>query len=468
MFSKRCAQDTQRPKIPSGSSHRLRAVPPVPPVANYQPIVSLQTALHCDLTSVNIAFDLLTFACHNTKVAFPALCALTSMSDKDHHDAVSLLVAAEAPAATLGDLLPPSASQEQKALQQLTQDITNRMTWDAEVRRKRRRLRTSLILFVLTFLSTTLVGADYWPLDILPGYFNDGYRVRILNHLNQLWPSPDHVMTLTERFWQSIERGCLYSLPLMTILFCHEMGHFLQAVRYRVPASFPYFIPLPLPPLGTMGAVILQGRGVADRKKMFDIAVSGPIAGLVVTLPVLYFGIQSSGYAFPQSSDVFVFGQPVLVRWLIEAIHGPAPAGMIFAWNGIATAGWVGVFITAMNLLPVGQLDGGHIMYTLIGRPAHYIAWGLILMAVAVMLRTGMYSYILLLVLLTLTGPRHPPTADDTVPLGRARHVIGWATLSFLLIGFTPQPIVIPDSRPAQADYDNVIPPLSEDGGDVL
>ncbi|MEZ6127880.1 MAG: site-2 protease family protein [Planctomycetaceae bacterium] len=386
---------------------------------------------------------------------------------EDPSDAETLTIPAATRTVILGRLRTPAISEEEKALQQLTQDIANRMTWAAEARRRRRRLRTSLILFVLTFLSTTLVGADYWPLDILPGYFNDAYRVRILNHLNQLWPNPDRVMTLTDRFWQSIQRGCQYSIPLMVILFCHEMGHFLQAVRYRVPASFPYFIPLPLPPLGTMGAVILQGRGVADRKKMFDIAVSGPIAGLVVTLPVLYFGIQSSGYAFPTSTDVFVFGQPVLVRWLIEVIHGPAPAGMIFAWNGIATAGWVGVFITAMNLLPVGQLDGGHIMYTLIGRPAHYIAWGLILIAVAVMLRTGMYSYILLLVLLTLTGPRHPPTADDTVPLGRARHVTGWVTLAFLLIGFTPQPIVIPDNRPAQADYEDVIPPFSVDSFEV-
>ena len=96
--------------------------------------------------------------------------------------------------------------------------------------------------------------------------------------------------------WDSVLSGLMYAIPLMSILFCHEMGHYLQSVRYRVPASFPYFIPLPLPPLGTMGAVILQGRGVATRRQMFDIAVSGPIAGLVVTIPVLLLGIYQSGY----------------------------------------------------------------------------------------------------------------------------------------------------------------------------
>jgi len=352
----------------------------------------------------------------------------------------------------------PRQIQEIKAIEQLTEDTANRMTWASEIRRNRRRLRTSIILFLLTFLSTTLVGADYWPVDILFGAVNPDYGVRVAEHLNRLWPGNGAVVTLWERFWQSIAVGCTYSVPLMTILFCHEMGHYLQAVRYRVPASFPYFIPLPLPPLGTMGAVILQGRGVADRKQMFDIAVSGPIAGLIVTLPVLFYGIQTSSYIPIATSQGFDFGQSLLVRWMIEMCHGPAPAGMTFAWNGFATAGWVGVFITAMNLLPVGQLDGGHLMYTLIGRKAHLIAWGLILLAAGVMIYNREFSYVLLLILVTLTGPRHPPTANDRIPLGLGRHLIGWATLSFLLIGFTAQPIMLPESRPATAVPATAVP----------
>lgn len=352
------------------------------------------------------------------------------------------------------------AEAEKAALQALEQETARRLAVASWQRRKKRRLRISLTLFLLTFVSTTLVGANYWPLDILTGFFNEEARQELMTYLDRAWPSSEPV-SIYGRFWQSIKLGCTYSIPLMIILLCHEMGHYLQAVRYRVPASFPYFIPLPLPPLGTMGAVILQGRGVANRKQMFDIAVTGPIAGLIITLPILLYGIFTSRYVPESWSPGFEFGQPLIVQWLIEAIHGPAGNGMTFHWNGFATAGWVGIFITAMNLLPIGQLDGGHILYTLVGKAAHWVAWGLILSAVAIMIRTGMFSYILLLILLTLTGPRHPPTADDTVPLGWLRHGIGWLTLTFLLFGFTLQPIIVPDQRPA--DSSSVLEPLPED-----
>ncbi|MEO2016481.1 MAG: site-2 protease family protein [Fuerstiella sp.] len=368
---------------------------------------------------------------------------LTTDYHDDSHDRVALDAAETAPVIIAGQLTP-----EEQAIQRLNDQMAARLAWESWHRHKRRRLRISAILFVLTFLSTTLVGADYWPLDIMPGFFSDEARVQILTHLARIWPTePGQTLTISDRFWESVRLGCTYSCPLMLILLCHEMGHYLQAVRYGVPASFPYFIPLPLPPLGTMGAVILQGRGSANRKMMFDIAVTGPIAGLIVTVPILLFGVSSSGYVPASPQAGFEFGQPYIVHWIIEAIHGPAAPGMVFHWNGYATAGWVGVFITAMNLLPIGQLDGGHIMYTLIGRRAHWIAWGLILTAVAAMIRMEMYSYVLLLILLTLTGPSHPPTADDTVPLGQNRHIVGWATLAFLIIGFTFQPIVIPDQR---------------------
>ncbi|MCA9083593.1 MAG: site-2 protease family protein [Planctomycetaceae bacterium] len=351
---------------------------------------------------------------------------------------------------------------EAAALAALNAQIANRLAWESYHRQRQRRLRFSLLLLVLTFLSTTLVGADYLPLDILAGYFSDEIRVELLAYLDQVWPPPaGQVLTLGDRFWQSVRFGCTYSCPLMLILICHEMGHYLQAVRNRVPASFPYFIPLPLPPLGTMGAVILQGRGAADRRKMFDIAVTGPLAGLLVTLPILFYGVQTSRYVPTPPFAGFEFGEPLIVQWIIYAVHGPTPDGMSFQLNGFAMAGWVGIFITAMNLLPIGQLDGGHIMYTLIGRRAHLVAWSIILGGVVGMLYSGMYSYILLLILLTLTGPSHPPTANDSIPLGRSRAIIGWATLAFLLIGFTFQPIAVrehkPDSRPAVSEAGEVV-----------
>lgn len=346
-------------------------------------------------------------------------------------------------------LLDEQLTDEQVRLEQLKIDQVTQAEYDRQKRGHRRRLRLSLTLFVLTFLSTTLVGAENWPLDIVAGFFSPRKEAEVLTALNFYWPpAAGETPTLADRLWESLQRGCTYSMPLMLILFCHEMGHFLQAIRNKVPASLPYFIPLPLPPLGTMGAVILQGRGAADRRKMFDIAVTGPIAGLVVTIPVLYYGISTSGYEWRMFGPMFEFGQPLLVQWLIDAVHGPTPMGQYFAMNGWATAGWVGVFVTAMNLLPVGQLDGGHIMYTLIRKPAHYVAWGLIITAVGAMIYTQMFSYVLLLILLTLTGPRHPPTSNDNMSLGWHRHIIGWLTLSFLMIGFTPQPIMFPESRP--------------------
>ena len=310
------------------------------------------------------------------------------------------------------------------------------------LRYKRRQLRTSVILFVLTLCSTFLVASGYVPFNWLaiqmsPAYGDDLER-QILEHALETGDVPK---SLNEYLWENVLSGVMYSIPLMSILLCHEMGHYLLSVRHRVPASFPYFIPLPLPPLGTMGAVILQGRGVATRRQMFDIAVAGPIAGLVITIPVLLLGIYQSGYKTIVPSGGLEFGEPLLLQWLIHWIHGPGLPGQSFLITSLGLAGWVGVFITAMNLLPVGQLDGGHILYTLIGRKAHVVAMLVIVAGVAMMTIQGTYTFTLLLILLMVTGLRHPPTANDAEPLGTGRAILGWLTLSFLIIGFTPTPI---------------------------
>ena len=184
---------------------------------------------------------------------------------------------------------------------------------------------------------------------------------------------------------------------------------------------------------------------------MFDIAVSGPIAGLVLTIPILWYGLSHSAYQPRPPVPTLEFGEPLLLQWMITVLHGAAPEGEVFALNSIAFAGWVGVLVTALNLLPVGQLDGGHILYTLIGRKAHVVAWLVIGLGVTVMMVRQDFTFILLLILLMLTGPRHPPTANDAEPLGIGRHIIGWLTLSFLIIGFTPTPIASPDTPSGKA-----------------
>ncbi len=303
---------------------------------------------------------------------------------------------------------------------------------------RRKHIRTSVILFVLTFLSTFLVGSGYFPLEYLLG--------KIIPRYGLFLQTIYHPRSVEALLREACRQGLEYSLPLMTILFCHEMGHYLQSIKNRVPASLPYFIPLPLPPLGTMGAVIFQGRGVATRKQMFDIAVWGPLAGLAVTIPVLWYGLSHSEYQLRQATSSLEFGEPLLLQWMIAAIHGPAQDGEVFVLNGIGFAGWVGVLITAMNLLPVGQLDGGHILYTLIGRKAHVVAYLVIGAGILTMAIREDFTFGLLLLLLMMTGPRHPPTANDNEPLGLPRHILGWLTLSFLFIGFTPSPITAPKS----------------------
>ena len=305
------------------------------------------------------------------------------------------------------------------------------------------------MLFLLTLLSTFLVGSRFFPLEYLLGWvfprFGDFLKLKLRPH------------DLDLMMLRSVRQGLEYAVPLMSILFFHEMGHYLQSVWNRVPASLPYFIPMPIPPMGTMGAVIFQGRGVATRRQMFDIAVWGPLAGLAVTIPVLWYGLSLAEYKPRPDSAPLQFSQPLIIKWMITAIHGPAPVGQTIALddNGIAFAGWVGVLITAMNLLPVGQLDGGHILYTLIGRKAHFVAYAVIAGGFSYMLMNDNFSFSLLLILLMMTGIKHPPTANDNEKLGLARHVLGWFTLSFLLVGLTMNPITVPeleeDNQPEEA-----------------
>lgn len=301
---------------------------------------------------------------------------------------------------------------------------------------QRRQLRTCIALFVLTFLSTFLVGSGFYPLEYL--------IASLLRVTGGGLPANVPPGLLEAQLRASSLNGLLYAGPLMLILFFHEMGHYLQSRRHRVPASLPYFIPMPFSILGTMGAVIFQGRSVATRRQMFDIAVSGPLAGLLVTLPVLWIGISGSGYAPTPTGGGFVeFGDPLIIQWLCEIIHGPMPPGYSMFLNNVAFAGWVGVLITAINLLPVGQLDGGHIAYTLLRGRAHILSYAAVAAALGLILIEQNYSFVLLIVLVMLTGVRHPPTADDTESLGWFRCAIGWLTLCFLIIGFTPNPVSI-------------------------
>jgi len=289
----------------------------------------------------------------------------------------------------------------------------------------RRRVVLPVVLFVATCLSTLFAGM----ISSIPG-------------------NVDLMLFVQENLGLLLWRGFQYGGTLMAILLAHEMGHYIQTRRYGVPATLPLFIPMPLTPIGTMGAVILQRGGVADRKANFDIAISGPLAGLVIALPALVIGLQYSHYeTLPSHGTVVLFGEPLLVQWLIHWQFPEMLPNQEAVLHPIAFAGWVGIFITALNLIPISQLDGGHILYGLLGRRAHTAARILWSSAVAAMIYGSLFvseqlaGWSVMLFLTWLIGIRHPPTADDSVPLGRGRIILGWLTLAFLIIGFTPFPI---------------------------
>ncbi len=300
-----------------------------------------------------------------------------------------------------------------------------------------RRVALPVILFVATCLSTFWVGATDWhPLVHLGGI----YRLLVEN-----LPQGSPVAALQQAVAVGLAQvdwreGFVYMGVVLGILLMHEMGHFLMTLRHRIPASLPYFIPLPIVPFGTLGAVIGMEGSKANRRELFDMGVAGPLAGLAVTLPVLWIGIRQLGLTAPVPGDL-CFHNPLLIQHLIAWLRPDYPTPGILClnqFNAFLMAGWVGVLVTGLNMLPVSQFDGGHVAYALLGRRAHILARGLIVAAVVYMIVTDTYFWILMFLLVIFLGPDHPPTADDRARLGWLRLVIGWASLLIPILCFPP------------------------------
>jgi Peptidase family M50 len=285
-----------------------------------------------------------------------------------------------------------------------------------------RRVGLPLVMFVLTCLSTVLAGLSVPPVT------------------SSFPPAPPTV-------WEWIFSACTYALAVLGILLFHEFGHYLQSVRYGVRTSLPYFLPMPISPIGTMGAVIFQDARSADRKQLFDIAISGPLAGLVVAIPVAWFGAINT-IVIPQAElHGISYVDPPILKWMYQMAHPQMLPNDDVLLNPLLFAGWVGILITALNLVPIGQLDGGHLMYALLGKRAHVISATVIGIALGYMFYTGDFTFSVMLTLMVAVGWRHPPTANDRVPLGWPRVLLGWATLAFLFVGFTPTLMIQNDSR---------------------
>lgn len=242
--------------------------------------------------------------------------------------------------------------------------------------------------------------------------------------------------------------GLQFSAALMAILVAHELGHYILTIVYKVPSTPPLFIPFPLiSPIGTMGAVIMMQSGTADRKQIFDIGLAGPLAGLLVAFPVLVFGILHSEPIRYAPSESLVVGQPLLIQWLASWLVPDQAENFVRVGNTEASpflmAGWVGLLVTGLNMMPLGQLDGGHVTFGLLGPKSYWIAVAATLAAVGYMLYSQVVVFSLMLVLVFLMGLRHPPSSDDSKSLGLPRKIIGWASLSLPVLCIPADPMSV-------------------------
>ncbi|MGH7315160.1 MAG: site-2 protease family protein [Candidatus Rokuibacteriota bacterium] len=285
---------------------------------------------------------------------------------------------------------------------------------------ERSRSGLNLLLFALTVLSTLAAGC------LITGSFPFVTFNPFLQPLRLL-------------------DGMPFSFTLLAILGTHEFGHYFTARYYGASVSLPFFIPAP-PPLflfGTMGAVIRMRSPARDRNSLFDIAVAGPLAGLVVAVPALLVGLQWSrvGMVLPDQGAL-TFGDSLLMRLLTWTVFGTIPPGMDVFVHPVALAGWVGLFVTALNLFPVGQLDGGRIAYALVG-PWHRqvsMATFVALLALGAIFHSANWIVFGALVLL-LMGFHHAPPLDDLTPVSRRRYALGIFCLILLIALIPPVPI---------------------------
>jgi membrane-associated protease RseP (regulator of RpoE activity) len=287
--------------------------------------------------------------------------------------------------------------------------------WPLAQTTEQTRVGLNVVLFALTCLTTLIAGSGAF-LAFDP------------------WEEPARVLS-----------GVPFAFTLLAILGVHEFGHYFTARHYHASVSLPYFIPAPPPFLfGTMGAIIRMRSPARDRNSLFDIAAAGPLAGLTIALPAILLGLQWSTVARIPADGNIVFGDSLLMRFLIYLKFGPLPAGMDVFIHPVALAGWVGLFVTALNLFPVGQLDGGRIAYALFGRRHRLLGIATFLGLLLLGAVTGAANWVVWAALLFfLVGFHHSPPLDDVTPLTPGRWLVGVLCLLLLILLIPPVPIQI-------------------------
>ena len=281
-------------------------------------------------------------------------------------------------------------------------------------------------LFLLTGLTTTFAGA--------------GHYESFLSELGVRDVDLGVLELLTSGLW--------YSVSILAILGAHEFGHYFACRYYRVDATLPFFIPFPLPLTGTLGAVIRIRSPIPGKRALFDIGIAGPIAGFVVAVPVLLVGMTLSNVVtVPVGFQGLELGEPLLFRAAAWLVVGAPPEGSSINMHPMVFAAWFGMLATALNLFPIGQLDGGHISYAVLGRFSTVVTLGTFVCLIA--LTFVSLSWLVWTVLagasILVLGPRHPRTVDEKIPLDAARlKLAAFAAVMFLLC-FTPAPVEILD-----------------------
>jgi len=282
----------------------------------------------------------------------------------------------------------------------------------------RPRVAVNIALFVLTCFTTLVSGA--W-----------------------LFASPTFAPFGTTGIVPALLTGVPFAFTLLAILGVHEFGHYFTARYYKAAVSLPYFIPAPpIVLFGTLGAIIRMRSPARDRNSLFDIAAAGPLAGLVVAIPALLMGLGWSKIGLIPTGETLHFGDPLLLKLLVHLKFGVIPDGMDVFLHPVAVAGWAGFFVTALNLFPLGQLDGGRIAYALFGRRHRIVGFATFAGLIALGLVTQSLNWFVWAALLFfLVGFHHAPPLDDVTPLTAGRRVLGWVCLILLVLLIPPVPI---------------------------
>ncbi len=293
----------------------------------------------------------------------------------------------------------------------------------------RPRYGLALLLLGLTFVTTTAMGAAWQAAG------SDSDPLSWLGWKGLVLPWTDAA---------ALRAGLSFSLPVMFILLCHELGHYIACRRYGIAATLPYFLPAPLG-LGTFGAFIKIRSPIRGKRELFDIGIAGPLAGFVALLPFLVLGVLRAQVASPQDlppdATQSVLGINVLTLLVLKLLRPEVSLSTPLEVGPFWLAAWVGMLATSLNLLPLAQLDGGHILYAVTGRLQRRLAWPL--WAVLLALSLLWPGWILWTLIVLVMGLRHPPVWDEATPLSRNRRLLAVVALLILVLCFMPVPIAV-------------------------